>query len=69
MRHPSYRIALEDGRSLRAQAVVIATGARYRKLDLPEYDRFEGQGIYYAATGMEAQLCENQHVALVGGGN
>ena len=64
-----YRIALEDGRSVRAQAVVVATGARYRKLDLPNYDRFEGQGIYYAATGIEAQLCESQHVALVGGGN
>ena len=66
--HP-YRIVLEDGRSVRAEAIVVATGARYRKLDLPNYDRFEGQGIYYAATGMEAQLCEKQHVALVGGGN
>ncbi|GJD51219.1 Ferredoxin--NADP reductase [Methylobacterium crusticola] len=66
--HP-YRIALEDGRSVRTRAVVVATGARYRKLDLPDYDRFEGQGIYYAATGMEAQLCEHQEVVLVGGGN
>jgi thioredoxin reductase (NADPH) len=64
-----YRIELEDGRSVRAQAVVVATGARYRKLDLPRYDAFEGQGIYYAATGMEAQLCEGQEVAIVGGGN
>ncbi len=64
-----YRLALEDGRTVRAAAIVIATGARYRKLDLPDYDRFEGQGIYYAATGMEAQLCERQPVAIVGGGN
>ncbi len=64
-----YRIELEDGRSIRTRAVVVATGARYRKLDIPDYDRFEGQGIFYAATGMEAQLCEHQEVALVGGGN
>ncbi|WP_232629968.1 NAD(P)/FAD-dependent oxidoreductase [Methylobacterium sp. Leaf118] len=64
-----YRIALEDGRSVRARAVVVATGARYRKLALPDYDRFEGQGIYYAATGTEARLCEQQEVAVVGGGN
>lgn len=64
-----YRIVLEDGRSVRAEAVVVATGARYRKLALDGYDRFEGQGIYYAATGMEAQLCGGQEVVLVGGGN
>ncbi|MHC2104358.1 NAD(P)/FAD-dependent oxidoreductase [Methylobacterium sp. CM6246] len=64
-----YSIVLEDGRSVRAQVVVVATGARYRKLDLPDYARFEGQGIYYAATGTEAQLCEQQAVAVVGGGN
>ncbi len=64
-----YRLALEDGRSVRARAVVVATGARYRRLDLPDYGRFEGQGIYYAATATEAQLCEGQEVAVVGGGN
>ena len=64
-----YRIELEDGRIVQAQTVVVATGARYRKLDLPNYARFEGQGIYYAATGMEAQLCEAEEVVLVGGGN
>jgi thioredoxin reductase (NADPH) len=64
-----YRIALEDGRSVQACAIVVATGARYRKLDLPDYGRFEGQGIYYAATGMEAHLCEGAEVAIVGGGN
>jgi thioredoxin reductase (NADPH) len=66
---PPYRVALEDGRGIRARSIVVATGARYRKLDLEHYARFEGQGIYYAATGMEAQLCEHQEVALVGGGN
>ena len=56
-------------RAVRAHAIVVATGARHRKLNLPDYDRFEGQGISYAATGMEAQLCEHQEVALVGGDN
>jgi thioredoxin reductase (NADPH) len=48
---------------------VVATGARYRKLDVPNYAQFEGQGIHYAATGMEAHLCTNEEVIVVGGGN
>ena len=52
-----------------ARAVVIATGARYRKLDVANYQRFEGQGIHYAATAMEQQLCEGEEVVIVGGGN
>jgi len=64
-----YRIALEGGRSVLAEAVVVATGARYRRLTLPHYERFEGQGIHYAATALEAGLCEAQEVVLVGGGN
>ncbi|MFE1598978.1 FAD-dependent oxidoreductase [Methylobacterium sp. ID0610] len=68
-RERPFGVALEDGRTVRARVVVVATGARYRKLDVAHYDRFEGQGIYYAATGMEAQLCESQEVVVVGGGN
>ena len=49
--------------------MVVATGARYRKLDVPDYARFEGQGIHYAATAMEAQLCGGEEVVVVGGGN
>ncbi|HET7844831.1 MAG TPA: NAD(P)/FAD-dependent oxidoreductase, partial [Xanthomonadales bacterium] len=49
--------------------IVIATGARYRKLAVDGYERFEGQGIHYAATAMEAQLCGGQPVVVVGGGN
>ncbi|MDB5367019.1 MAG: Thioredoxin reductase [Rhodospirillales bacterium] len=64
-----YRILLEDKRSIQARAIVIATGARYRKLDVPDYERFEGQGIHYAATPMEAQLCGGEPVIVVGGGN
>ncbi|MFB6566464.1 FAD-dependent oxidoreductase [Streptomyces noursei] len=64
-----YTITLEDGDRVRARTVVVATGARYRRLDLPGLDRFEGNGIHYAATLMEAGLCENEEVAVVGGAN
>jgi thioredoxin reductase (NADPH) len=64
-----YRLRLDDGQLLKARAIVIASGARYRKLDLPNYARFEGQGIHYAATAMEAQLCGGEEVIVVGGGN
>ena len=64
-----YRVTLDDGQVIRTRAVVVATGARYRKLDVPDYARFEGQGIHYAATAMEAQLCGGEEVVVVGGGN
>jgi thioredoxin reductase (NADPH) len=66
---PKYRLQLEDGQSIAACTVVIATGARYRKLDVVNYARFEGQGIHYAATAMEGQLCAGEEVAVIGGGN
>lgn len=52
-----------------ASAVVIATGARYRKPLLPRLEEFEGRGIYYSATYMEAAFCNNQELVIVGGGN
>ena len=64
-----YKLYLEDGQMLHARSIVIATGARYKKLDVPNYDRFEGQGIHYAATAMEAHLCAGDEVIVVGGGN
>lgn len=64
-----YRLRLEDGQAIQARAVIVATGARYRKLDVPDYDRYEGQGIHYAATPMEGQLCSDEEVIVVGGGN
>ncbi|MGK6354792.1 FAD-dependent oxidoreductase [Sphingomonas sp. DT-207] len=66
--HP-YRLTLDDGATLKTRAVVVATGARYRKLDLPRYAELEGNGIYYAATAMEAGLCAAQDAVVVGGGN
>jgi thioredoxin reductase (NADPH) len=64
-----FRVQLEDGQSIAATAIVVATGARYRKLDVPDYERFEGHGIHYAATAMEARLCGGGEVIVVGGGN
>jgi thioredoxin reductase (NADPH) len=64
-----YRLTLDGGGTVKACAVVVATGARYRKLDLDNYAKYEGSGIHYAATAMEAQLCGGEEVAVVGGGN
>ena len=57
------------GASLRARSVVVATGASYRKLPLDELARFEGAGVYYGASTLEAQLCAGEDVLIVGGGN
>jgi thioredoxin reductase (NADPH) len=62
-------VYIDEGARVAARAVVIATGARYRKLDLPNLARFEGAGVYYGATPIEAQLCRGEEVAVVGGGN
>jgi thioredoxin reductase (NADPH) len=62
-------VRLADGDAATGRSVIIATGAQYRKLDLPDLERFEGLGVYYAATQAEAQLCEKDPVLIVGGGN
>ncbi len=64
-----FRVELAGGESVRAKAIVIATGAQYRKLDLPNLERFEGVGVYYSATYVEAQRCDMEEVIVVGGGN
>jgi thioredoxin reductase (NADPH) len=64
-----HQLTLAGGAKVRSRAVVIATGAQYRKLSVDNYDRFEGQGIQYAATAMEATLCRDDEVAVIGGGN
>ena len=64
-----FAVELEDGSSVAARTIVIATGAFYRKLAVPDLARFEGVGVYYAATAMEAQLCRGEDVIVVGGGN
>ena len=64
-----YRVRLADGENVDARTVVIATGARYRRLDVPRIDELTGVGVYYAATTMEADMCSGSAVAIVGGGN
>lgn len=62
-------VGLADGDDLVAHAVLVATGVRYRRLDVPGLDRLEGSSVYYAATEFEARLCRQDPVAVVGGGN
>jgi thioredoxin reductase (NADPH) len=64
-----YLLTLDDGTRLTAPTVVIATGARYRKLAVPRLEEFEGTSVYYAATQHEAAQCRLDPVAVVGGGN
>ncbi len=64
-----YSIELDGGQTVVARSIVIATGVQYRKLPLDNLARFEGMGVYFGATFMEAQLCTNEEVIVVGGGN
>ena len=65
-----YVLTLDDGTTVRARTVVLATGARYRSLDdVEDCGRFEGSGIHYAATAIEAGLVEGEEAVVVGGGN
>jgi thioredoxin reductase (NADPH) len=66
---PEPVLELADGKRLRAGAVVVASGARYRRPDIPNLATFEGAGVSYWATPIEARLCAGEEVALVGGGN
>jgi thioredoxin reductase (NADPH) len=60
---------LSDGGRVNARAAVIASGACYRKLDVPDIRKFEGRGVWYWASTVEARLCRREEIALVGGGN
>jgi thioredoxin reductase (NADPH) len=62
-------IAVDGGERLRARTVVLATGASYRRLNVARLGEFEGAGVYYAATEVEAQFCRGEPVVVVGGGN
>lgn len=64
-----YAVVLDCGARVYARAIVIATGARYRKPALADLERYEGSGIHYAATPIEAGLCQHEPVIVVGGGN
>jgi thioredoxin reductase (NADPH) len=62
-------VTLQDGTRLHSRCVLVASGVEYRKLDVPRFEAFEGAGIYYAATKMEADLCRGEEVVVVGAGN
>jgi thioredoxin reductase (NADPH) len=62
-------VHLDGGESVTAKCLLIATGVHYRRLGIEGEERFEGRGLYYAATSMEAQMCQDGQVAIMGGGN
>ena len=64
-----YAIEIDHGPRVPARAVIIATGAEYRRLALENLSQFEGAGVYYGATFVEAQVCGGEEVIVVGGGN
>ena len=64
-----YAIEMDDGSRVPARTIIIATGAEYRKPSLDNLSQFESAGVYYAATFIEAQLCRDEEVIVVGGGN
>jgi thioredoxin reductase (NADPH) len=64
-----YTVELEGGGAVKARTALIASGVRYRSSDIPGVERFEGTGVYHAATHLEAQLCGREDVAVVGGAN
>jgi thioredoxin reductase (NADPH) len=64
-----YAVQMDDGARVSARAIIIATGAEYRKPALENVSRFEGTGVYYGATPTEAQMCGGDEVVIVGGGN
>jgi thioredoxin reductase (NADPH) len=68
-RDGAHAIGLADGTSVLARSVIIATGARYRRPDVPRLEEFEGSSVFYAATLSEALVCQNDPVVVVGGGN
>jgi thioredoxin reductase (NADPH) len=64
-----YKLSLENGGILQARSIIIAAGAQYNKPNIANLKQFEGKGIYYAATFMESQLCGEDEVIVIGGGN
>jgi thioredoxin reductase (NADPH) len=65
----AFGLQLDDGEVLRAKSVVVASGARYRRPEIENLDRFEGRGVWYWASPIEARLCAEEEIVLVGGGN
>ena len=66
---PPYALQFDDGGTVQSRSLIVATGVEYRRLNLPNLRQFEGAGVYYGATPVEAQVCADREVAIVGGGN
>jgi len=66
---PLFRVGIDGGETVSGRTVIIASGAQYRRLPLSNLSKFEGAGVYYAATQMEGQLCKGEEALVVGGGN
>jgi len=64
-----YGLLLDDGAEVKGRSIILANGIQYRRLPIAGIRTFEGKGIYYAATKLEARFCENQNVIIIGGGN
>ena len=67
--HGFHVVSLVDQSEVPTRAVIIATGARYQRLAIPDLEQFEGNGVYYAATDLETRSCSGSDVVVVGGGN
>ena len=67
--HGFHVVVLADGSEVACRAVIVASGASYRRLEVDDLERFEGAGVYYAATDLEVRLCRQSPVVVVGGGN
>jgi thioredoxin reductase (NADPH) len=68
-RHEPFHLHIEDGKSIKARTIIVASGARYRRPDIHNQADFDDNGISYWASPIEAKLCEGEEVALIGGGN
>lgn len=64
-----FTLCATNGKVIKTKAMIAATGAAYRQLPIPDIEKYEGSGVYYSATGMNAQSCKNEVVGVVGGGN
>ncbi len=64
-----YTLYLDHHCRVKTRTMIVTTGARYRKLELENEDKFEGAGIYYAATAMEGDICKSEEIIVIGGGN
>src|SRR2546430_13043046 len=65
----AFALTLDGGETLRSRAVVVASGARYRRPDIESLEKFEGRGVWYWPSPIEARLCAEQEIVLVGAGN